>query len=247
VAQDGNRGGSKGWLLAEGKLARLAEVGAVFLVGGAVILAGMPFVGENPLMFQALAWVANVLMLGFVWLGLRLRGQSWGHVGLSFERTDSRGLWRIFWRSVVVFVAAMAAFVLGAIVMAIIVGRPEPADMSGYNFLSGNLAMLAVALLSVFIVSSLGEEILYRGFLITRLAELGAGGKTAWTAAIIVSSVVFGLIHYTWGPAGVVQTGFMGLALGISYLVVGRNLWVLVLAHFYMDAILMVQMYLAPR
>ena len=71
--------------------------------------------------------------------------------------------------------------------------------------------------------------------------------SSSHTAAIIVSSVVFGLIHFTWGPAGVVQTGFMGLALGISYLVVGRNLWVLVLAHFYMDAILMVQMYLAPR
>jgi membrane protease YdiL (CAAX protease family) len=232
--------------LAENKLARLAELGAVFLVGGAVISAGLPFVGENPLKFQALAWVANVLMLGCVWLALRRRGQSWSHIGLSFERIGSGALWRIVWRSAVVFVAAMAAFVLGSIVMANIVGRPEPADMSGYNFLSGNLAMLGVVLLSVFIVSSLGEEILYRGFLITRLAELGAGGKIAWTAAIFVSSVVFGLIHFTWGPAGMVQTGFMGLALGISYLVVGRNLWVLVLAHFYMDAILMVQMYFAP-
>jgi membrane protease YdiL (CAAX protease family) len=38
----------------------------------------------------------------------------------------------------------------------------------------------------------------------------------------------------------------MGLALGVSYLVVGRNLWVTILAHAYMDTILMVQMYLAP-
>lgn len=43
-----------------------------------------------------------------------------------------------------------------------------------------------------------------------------------------------------------VQTGFMGLALAISFLVLQRNLWILILAHFYMDAILMVQMYLAP-
>lgn len=44
---------------------------------------------------------------------------------------------------------------------------------------------------------------------------------------------------------GIGQTGFMGLALGVSYLIVGRNLWVLILAHAYMDTILMVQMYFA--
>ena len=42
-----------------------------------------------------------------------------------------------------------------------------------------------------------------------------------------------------------VQTGCMGLALGVSYLVVGRNLWVTILAHGYMDTILVVQMYFA--
>ena len=44
---------------------------------------------------------------------------------------------------------------------------------------------------------------------------------------------------------GIGQTGFMGLALGVSYLVVGQILWVLILAHAYMDTILMVQMYFA--
>ena len=40
-----------------------------------------------------------------------------------------------------------------------------------------------------------------------------------------------------------VQTGFMGLALGLAYLAVGRNLWVTILAHGYMDTLLMLQMY----
>ncbi len=48
-----------------------------------------------------------------------------------------------------------------------------------------------------------------------------------------------------WGASGIVQTGFMGLALGVSYLVVGRNLWVTILAHADMDTILMVQMFFA--
>jgi membrane protease YdiL (CAAX protease family) len=128
--------------------------------------------------------------------------------------------------------------------MANIVGMPEKADMSGYDFLSESLATFILVLVGVYIVSSFGEEIIYRGFLINRIAELG-GEQTAWKMAVVISSVIFGLIHYSWGPAGVVQTGFMGLALGISYLVVGRNLWVTILAHLYMDTILFVQLYLA--
>jgi hypothetical protein len=46
---------------------------------------------------------------------------------------------------------------------------------------------------------------------------------------------------------GVVQTGFMGLSLGAAFLLLKRNLWVLVLTHFYMDTILLVQMYFAPQ
>jgi hypothetical protein len=45
---------------------------------------------------------------------------------------------------------------------------------------------------------------------------------------------------------GIVQTTFMGLALAASYLLVKRNLWVLVLAHAYIDTVLLVQMYLGP-
>ncbi len=44
-----------------------------------------------------------------------------------------------------------------------------------------------------------------------------------------------------------VQTAFMGLALGVSYLVLGRNLWVTILAHGYMDTMLLLQMYFAAR
>ena len=59
-----------------------------------------------------------------------------------------------------------------------------------------------------------------------------------------MSAFLFGLAHFGWGVVGIVQTTFMGLALAISYLVLNRNLWVLVLAHVYMDTLLLVQIHL---
>ncbi len=232
-----------GSALRTSKLAGIGEFVALVVVASVVIGVGVALVGESPFALQGVVWVANVLMLVMVWLGLRLRGQNWSHFGLSFRVGTRRVLIRGVLLSLVVFVAAVAAFVIGAIVMANIVGIPEGADTSGYNYLQGNLPMLLLALAGVYIVSSFGEEVIYRGFLMNRIAELGSGSKAAWRLAVVVSSIVFGLVHYSWGPAGIVQTGFMGLALGVSYLLVKRNLWVLILAHAYADTILMLQMY----
>lgn len=184
-------------------------------------------------------------MLLIVWQGLRLRGEGWEHLGLRFGVPARPTLVRAVGLSVVVFVGTIAGFLVGAIVGANLFGTPEQADMSEYNYLAGNLPMLLLSLVGVYIVSSFGEEVIYRGFLIMRIEELRPGSRHIRKIAVVISAVVFGFAHYTWGPAGIVQTTFMGLALGIAYLAVGRNLWINVLAHAFADTILLVQQYLA--
>jgi len=226
--------------LKSSKLFQLIELVMVFLPAVIIVLIGQAIAGENPIIFQTFVWIANLVMLGIVWVGLRLRGEKLSHLGLNKKFISFRS----FFISFLVFIGGLAGFMLGSVIMANITGIPEGADMSGYNYLEGNLPMLIAALLAVFIASSFGEEVIYRGFLITRISEMGGNTKTWLRLAVLISSIVFGLIHFKWGPMGMVQTGFMGLALGIAFLMTKRNLWALVMAHAYMDAILMVQMYL---
>jgi len=240
-AAESNRDSALGMALRNNKAVQFLEILSVFLAAVIIIQSLKPFVGENPIAHQSTVWVANIVMLALVWLGLRLRGQSWQHLGISRNGLSIRA----FLLSLVVFIAAVVAFVLGSIIMANIVGIPEGPNMSGYEYLQGNLPMLIGALAAVFIVSSFGEEVIYRGFLITRISEMGGNAQSWVRIAVFVSAIIFGLVHYEWGAMGMVQTGFMGLALGISFLLVKRNLWVLVLAHAYMDAILLIQMYSA--
>jgi len=222
-----------------GEMVVLITVPMVFIVGV------LPFVGESPLAIHGVVWVANIVMLLIVWQSLRLRGEGWEHLGLRFGVPKARAVARAAGLSTVVLVGAPAGVVLGAIVGTSLFGMPEQADMSEYNYLAGNFPMLLLALVGVYIVSSFGEEVVYRGFIITRIEELRLGSRHIRKIAVVVSAVIFGFAHYTWGPAGIVQTTFMGLALGISYLAVGRNLWINVLAHVYADTILLVQQYLA--
>ncbi len=76
---------------------------------------------------------------------------------------------------------------------------------------------MLVSLVSIFIVSSFGEEVVYRGFLINRISEIGDGTKNAIRLSVIISALVFGLAHFGWGLMGIRQTTFMGLALALSY------------------------------
>jgi hypothetical protein len=174
------------------KLAKAGEIVAVFAVALALIIGARPLVGESPLERMSVIAVAYMAMMLMVWLGLRLRGQSWEHFGLSFRLAGRRAIVVGVLQSLVVFIVVMAAFVVGAIVMANIVGMPEKADMSGYDFLRGNLPMLIVSLVVIYFVSAFGEEVIFRAFLINRIAELGSGSKTAWRVAVVISSIVFG-------------------------------------------------------
>lgn len=226
--------------------ANALQILLVFAVAFLVVLAGWSLVGDDPFARQAVVWVANVGMLVTIWFGLRVRGQTWEHFGLAFPIGGRRAVVRAVLQSIVVMIAALACFVAGSVLTMNVAAAPERADMSGYEYLHGNFPMLLVALPAVYVVSSFGEEVVYRGFLMTRLAEMGQSTRAAWGKALVISAIVFGLAHFEWGFVGIVQTTFMGLALAAAYLLVKRNLWVLVLAHACIDTLLLVQMYLGP-
>lgn len=109
-------------------------------------------------------------------------------------------------------------------------------DLSGYGALKGN-AQLALQLLGFSLVSAaLGEEILFRGFLLHQLTELfGASNRARW-CSILVSSSLFGLAHSMQGVVGMITTGLVGAIFSWAWFRSGRNLWALMVAHALVDS-----------
>jgi membrane protease YdiL (CAAX protease family) len=232
-----------GQVLQNSRVAALVEILVVFGAAALVIFLGLPFAGDNLFAKQLIVVLANIVMLFLVWLGLFLRKQKISYLGLSLDYAGWQPVAWGFAKSLVVLVIGMTGFILGSMVMANITGIPQQADVSGYNYMQGNLSMLLVSLAAIYIVSSFGEEVIYRGFLIHRVENLLGNNRKATWAAVVLSSVIFGLAHFGWGLVGVVQTTFMGLGLALSFLLFKRNLWLLVAAHAYMDTALIVPMY----
>lgn len=229
------------------KWLQLLEIIIVFSPPVLVIFGYRTMHLESPMLLIAGIWISNTIMLLMVWIGIKMRRQSWQSIGLYFGQPKFSQVGWLVLKSILILVFAIAAFIVGAIVMANIVGIPESADMTKYNYLSSNLPLLLISLAGVYIASSFGEEVVYRGFLMTRLQDLfGGNSKGTLLTVLVLSSIIFGFAHFEWGVTGIVQTTFMGAALGAAFLWNKRRLWSLVLAHGYMDTLLMVQLYLAP-
>ena len=232
-----------GQQLKTNKLAKIAEMAVLFLAAVLIIPIFKSNDDSDLIYNQAIVWIANIVMLIIVFIGIKLRGEGLNHFGFSFKKITIKTGLKSFFQSVIVFILALAAFVIGSIIMANITGIPEASDMSSYDYLKDNIGLLVLTLIGVYMVSSFGEEVIYRAFLINRISEMGLSGKSGRIIVVIISSVVFGFVHYSWGPMGIVQTGFMGLVLAISYLYLKKRIWILILTHVYMDTILMLQLY----
>jgi membrane protease YdiL (CAAX protease family) len=213
----------------------------------ALAIAAMVIVGGllgNGLVAQQLAAVTGVgVMLGLVWLGLRLRGERWLRFGLRFGWPGVKPAMMVVLKSLPVFILATLAFVLSGSLLAKMLDSTQQGDFSGFAFLAGRPWLLVGTIITAWITASFSEEVLYRGFLLSRIEDLFSGARAATWAAALGSSALFGLAHFTWGPVGMVQTFAMGLVLALGFLKFGRNLWVTILAHAYMDTLLFVSVY----
>lgn len=109
------------------------------------------------------------------------------------------------------------------------------ADYSIYGELQGNLPAVIQLIAAAWLSAALGEELVFRVFLMHQLQALLGRFRFGNTAAILLGGVAFGLAHASQGISGIVQTGIVGALFGYVYLRSGRNLWVLVLAHGLVD------------
>lgn len=195
--------------------------GLELLLGAAIVI------GHN--VFRVVPNEVLVLLaLGL--LSVFLREGRWSAIG--FRRPAS-------WRRIVAIalLAATLRIVLGEFVIDPLTERfwPPAAAPSGSEKIAGNIEWALLVLLLVWTFAAFGEEIVYRGYLLTRAAQLAGGSRAAWWLGMIVVAVLFGYGHYYKGPAGMIDSGIAGLILGAAYLLSGRNLWACVLAHGFID------------
>jgi len=91
-------------------------------------------------------------------------------------------------------------------------------------------------------IESFLEELLDRGFLLTKLEQLFSIIPLSVVLAVKTQAAIFGFRHSpTHGVSGAMVTGVIGLVFGIAYVAFGRNLWALIIAHCFLNSMSMVE------
>ncbi|MGE3274042.1 MAG: lysostaphin resistance A-like protein [Vicinamibacterales bacterium] len=116
-------------------------------------------------------------------------------------------------------------------------------DVSMFRPLIGNPVQLLFWVALSWTLAAFVEEAVFRGWLMTRVAQL-TGGPAAWTVALVASSAIFGAAHFYQGWSGVTTTGLNGAVFAAAYLACGRNLWVPIIAHGVADTMGFAMIYL---
>lgn len=204
--------------------------GLELLLGAAIVIGHNVFrvvPNEVPILF----------VLGL--LSARLRDGSLATLG--FVRPSS-------WARIVQIALAAAALriVLGEAVIDPLTAHfwPEATLPEGADEITGDLGTAALWLLLVWTFAAFGEEIAYRGYLLTRAADLGGRSIAAYWIGVVLVSILFGYGHYYKGPAGMIDSAIAGLILGAAYMLAGRNLWASILAHGFIDTYGVTMLYL---
>ena len=177
----------------------------------------------------AVAVILDLLIPTFVLLAmaaLSLLARRTGLASLGLHRIAELSLvWKML-----AFAALWSLFQIGVTKPIANHVSGEKQDLSGFEGLEGNIGMLAVYLVLGWTLAAFGEELAYRGYLLTRVREALGGGRTALVVAVLVSSLLFGFAHGEQGLIGVFVVTLDALAwagLRLHY----KTLWASILAH----------------
>jgi membrane protease YdiL (CAAX protease family) len=178
-------------------------------------------------------------LLAIAWISLYLRQLRWRDVGFRLYRD-----WPTTLAIGVAAGVAMEMLELFCTQPLLVRITGQMPDLSAFSRVAGNVRWLSISLALTWTLFAFGEELVFRGYLMDRIAGLLGRTARGWAVALLTASLVFGLSHFQQGITGVSENFVDGLILGALYLRLGGNLAVPIVAHGVTDTVDLVLLFL---
>jgi membrane protease YdiL (CAAX protease family) len=201
------------------RLRLLRELSFVLTVTGAVYALG--FVLQSP----GLGLLSIVTAWALISWRLRCRNSRWHIFGWHRPKNWNRTL-------VLVFSGVLVLHGLIRLLKPWITELTgQPLDISLFQGLRGDFAALVGGLFIVWTVAAFGEEMVFRGYVLNRMAQQFRSRKTGWFVGVLASSLFFGIGHVYQGWTGVILAALAGGVYCAAYFLDRRCLWAPILIH----------------
>jgi membrane protease YdiL (CAAX protease family) len=167
------------------------------------------------------------------------RGQGWASLGLRMPSN--------VWLAIVGLVALYAVnWALSRWAVPLLAELVHPLPQKPFlGYIRGNTGAFLMWVAIGWIVGGFIEELLFRGFLLTRVSQLFANPALGLAAGIVGQAILFGALHLYAGAFAFIFAATLALSSGIFYLLLGRNLWPLIVMHGVWNTVQMWSVYSA--
>lgn len=168
----------------------------------------------------------SVPVLLLVWFVLKYFNESFSTIGFSFKGFKPKSI--LIGSLVAVLTLGFMQLIFFPIVESFV--DFEGSEIGLHAFLQGNKWQYLFVICMGWLVGGFYEEIVFHGFIFTRLEKI-IRSKYATTIAFICTSIIFGAYHYQLGAAGLINALIVGAVYLGLFLFFQRNLWFSIFCH----------------
>ena len=185
-------------------------------------------------------FIYPIVVLIVVWLYLKyISKENFSHIFFSFKRFQVKAIW-------IGIIAAILLSLFFRFAWDPFINSVIPSgkiDLSDFAGIRDSPVNYVITLLLALLVGGFYEEIIFHGFIFTRLEKIFKG-KWATIIAFILTTIIFGLYHFQQGLKGILLTAIAGAVYHVLILKFNRNLWYGVFVHAFFDFIGLTLIYL---
>jgi membrane protease YdiL (CAAX protease family) len=193
--------------------------------------------------------VSELVSLGVAHRLLKRKKETWKSLGLA----HTTNWWNVALWVVIAFVVTTALGSVASSLANSVLTTQDSAGQQARQFMSGrfsdmpgNVPVYIYWLITSWIIGGFTEEMLFRGFLISKFERLFGKTPFAIPFAIVLPALIFGQQHmYYQGIKGLVEGFVIATLYGTIYIVNKRRLWPLIICHGLVDTVGMTMIFLS--
>lgn len=181
----------------------------------------------------------SIPILLFVWLLLKYTNETFSDIGFSFKRFKVNSI----------LIGSFAAVAILCFMQLIFFPTLdyfvtfEEIDVGLYDFIRENKWQYLFILIMGWLVGGLYEEIVFHGFIFTRLEKM-IKGEYSTQISFFITACIFGAYHFQLGVLGLINALIVGSIYLALFLYFKRNLWYSIMCHGVYNTIVMTLIYL---
>lgn len=180
----------------------------------------------------------SIPVLLITWLVLKYSDETFSDIGFSFKQFSLKSL--LIGGIVAVLTLTFMQLIFHPILDLFV--SLEYNDTGLHDTIRDGKLQFILMVIMGWLIGGLYEEIVFHGFIFTRLEKL-IPGKYSTHISFAITAIIFGMYHITLGALGIVNAFIVGAVYLALFVYFKRNLWYPIICHGVYNTLVMTLIY----